>query len=263
MAKRKTPSEQIAAMSVAARVELAKKLTDRVTDHLLYVIELHENNRIVTYSPILASQIPTSHAANAFSTFQRGLHQMEIVRLCALWDSVDLQKENIPTVIALIDHPGVVDMLAGEMASHWKDRPLGHISDLPSEPEVRTLVIDSIRRHESEFGDRQATNLRQELDKAIAETRSMLISSKHASVMNLRDKHLAHSLVESRREQKVGHVDPMKYGYERDMLDASIRIATALMCWVRGASFDFEEIRQIHRANAESLWTQCSFDIKR
>jgi AbiU2 len=262
MAKRKTAREQIAEMSVPARIELAKKLTDRVTDHILYVLELHETNRIVVYSPILASQIPTSHAANAFSTFQHGLHQMEIVRLCALWDSVDLQKENIPTVIELIDHSGVIDALAKETAAHWKDRPLGHVTDLPSEPEVRALVLESLRRYENEFGDRQAALLRQELEKAIAETRAMLASSKHASVMNLRDKHLAHSLVESRRERDVGHVDPMKYGDERDMLDASLRIATALMCWVKGASFDFEDSRQIDRANAEALWTRCTFDIK-
>ena len=42
---------------------------------------------------------------------------MEIVRLCALWDSAELEKENIPTVIDLIDHPDVIAMLAEETAS--------------------------------------------------------------------------------------------------------------------------------------------------
>ena len=78
---------------------------DRVLDHFLYVLELHANNRFVVYSPVLAAQIPTSLAAHAFKVFQRGMHQIEIVRLCALWDSADPDKENIPTVIELIDEP--------------------------------------------------------------------------------------------------------------------------------------------------------------
>jgi AbiU2 len=254
--------ERIAEMSTAKRVELAKKLTDRVTDHLLYVLELHETNRIVIYSPILSSQIPTSHAANAFVTFQRGLHQMEIVRLCALWDSVDLQKENIPTVIELIDQPDVIDLLAKETASHW-ERQTGFVGDLSEQdPKTQVAVLDAIHDSEQQFGQEQASLLRRELSSAIAEARTVSASSTHASIMNLRDKHLAHSLVESRRERNVGPVDPVKYGDERIMLEASLRIATALMCWVRGASFDFEDSRKIDRANAEALWKRCTFDIK-
>jgi hypothetical protein len=81
--------------STAERVQMAKEKTKRVLDHLLYLLELHENNAIVLYSPTLSRQIPTSRAANAFNVFQQGLHQIEIVRLCALWDTPDLAKENI------------------------------------------------------------------------------------------------------------------------------------------------------------------------
>jgi hypothetical protein len=49
----------------------------------------------------------------------------------------------------------------------------------------------------------------------------------------------------------------------RTMLDTSLRIAGALMCWVNGANFDFEDSRQIDRTNAGALWKQCTFDIKR
>jgi hypothetical protein len=42
--------------------------------------------------------------------------------------------------------------------------------------------------------------------------------------MNLRDKHLAHSLSTSHRE-KIGPVQPVKYGDERDMLNETLPIA--------------------------------------
>ena len=109
-------------MSVSDRVGLAKEKTKRVVDHLHYLLELHENNAIVLYTSTLSQQIPESFAANAFNVFQQGMHQFEIVRLCALWDSAELEKENIPTIIELIDHPNVIEALAQETASHWQSK---------------------------------------------------------------------------------------------------------------------------------------------
>src|SRR5215469_10197870 len=107
-------------MSIRERVQTAKEKMRRVVDHLHYLFELHENNAIVLYTSTLSQQIPESFAANAFNVFQQGMHQFEIVRLCALWDSSELEKENIPTIIELIDHPNVIDTLAQETASHWQ-----------------------------------------------------------------------------------------------------------------------------------------------
>jgi len=81
--------------------------------------------------------------------------------------------------------------------------------------------------------------------------------------MNLRDKYLAHSLTETRRERKDGSIDPMKYGDEREMLNASLPIVQALFCWVNSKSFNFEKSREIDRENARALWEACTFDIKR
>ena len=92
---------------------------EKALDHFLYLLELHANNAFVVYSPILSSQIPASFAANAFNVFQRSMHQFEIVRLCALWDGADAEKENIPTVIELIDDSAIIDALAEETRQHW------------------------------------------------------------------------------------------------------------------------------------------------
>src|SRR5215471_139142 len=61
-------------MSVPERVRIAKEKTRRVVDHLHYLLELHENNAIVLYSPTLSQQIPESFAANAFNVFQQGMY---------------------------------------------------------------------------------------------------------------------------------------------------------------------------------------------
>jgi hypothetical protein len=248
-------------MPVSDRISAAKEKTARVVDHLLYLLELHENNSIILYSPTLSAQIPRSFAANAFNVFQRGLHQFEIVRLCALWDRPELDKENIPTVIELINHPDVIDSLARETAAHWEGigTQMIHSSD---DPELQALAEQALLRSNEEFGAEQAQKARDQLLAAITDARSIMISPKYASIMNLRDKHLAHSLSRTRREQKVGALPPMKYGDEREILNASLPIVESLYCWVNGTSFSFEDSRGIDRKNAKALWDNCTFDIK-
>jgi hypothetical protein len=190
-------------MLLPDRVKAAKEKTRRVVDYLVYLLELHENNAIVLYSPTLSAQIPISFAANAFNVFQQGLHQFEIVRLCALWDRAEPEKENVPTIIELIDHPDVIESLAQETAAHWQGLG-GSILNPSDDPELRALEADTLQRSNQQFGQEQAQKARDELRKAIEDSRVILASAKHASIMNLRDKHLAHSLSKTRRERKVG-----------------------------------------------------------
>lgn len=250
----------IAKLTPLERVTSAKQKTRRVVDHLHYLLELHENNAIVLYSPILSAQIPTSFAANAFNVIQQGLHQFEIVRLCALWDSAAPEKENIPTIVELIDDLDVIESLAQETASYWQGIG-GRILNPSRDPRLQELETQAMQQSNEMFGQEQAQKARDELRGAIDKSRQILASQKYASIMNLRDKHLAHSLSETRREQKAGPLPPMKYGDERDMLDATLPIVEALYCWVNGTSLSFEDSRKIKQKNANALWTACTFNI--
>ena len=214
----------------AKRIELAKTKMEKVLDHFLYLLELHANNAFVVHSPILSSQIPTSFAANAFNVFQRSMHQFEIVRLCALWDGAEAEKENIPTVIELTDDSAIIDMLAEEARQHWaSDRlPLLNAS---TDPKLNAAELEAVRKAEHQFADEQASNAKTGLKDAIAKARSILGSARLASVVNIRDKHLAHALETTRREKR-GQVSPMKYGDETALLDQSASIVEQLFCWV-------------------------------
>jgi AbiU2 len=252
--------DEIANLSLPERIQLAKVNTASVVDHLLYLVELHENNALVLYSPLLSSQIPTSHAANAFNVFQRGLHQIELVRLCALWDSIDLAKENVPTIIELIDRADVVEALAEETASHWGGID-SVIFDPSDDPELQALAAEAFQRSEEEFGEQKGQKARASLRKAIDDAREIANSARLRGIMNLRDKRLAHSLSQTKREQRVGPIPPMKYGDERVILDATLPIVEALYCWVNGCSFSFDDSREIDRTNAKALWEGCTFRI--
>jgi AbiU2 len=247
-------------MTTADRIAAAKTKTARVIDHLLYLLELHENNAIILYSPTLSSQIPTSYAANAFNVFQRALHQFEIVRLCALWDRAEEDKENIPTIVELINDPKVIDALAEETRSHWTDAGGTILNDPSDDPQLFAAAEDAFRRSNEQFGQKQAMKARSDLTEAICVVRYILKSESLTAIMNIRDKHLAHSLSRTRRE-KTGPITRMQYGDEREMLSASLKIAENLYCWVNGTSFSFANSREIDRKNAEALWHHCTFGI--
>jgi hypothetical protein len=248
-------------LSTAERGRLAKEKTECVVDNLLYLMELHETNAIVLYSPILSSQIPYSRAANAFNVFQRGLHQFEIVRLCALWDRAELPRQNIPTIIELVDDPNVIDTLARESLEPWIGPVCGIIRSPAEDPGLRALEEQALQQANEDFGHEQARKAREGLQKAIIDARDVLQSPRLTGIMNLRDKHLAHSLSHTRREQKTGPIPPMKYGDEREVLSQTLPIVEALFCWVNGKSLSFDDSRETDRRNAAALWTRCTFNV--
>jgi AbiU2 len=182
------------------------------------------------------------------------------VRLCALWDRAEETKENIPTIAELIDDPGVMNALAEEARSPWVNNT-GTILNPSNDLQLRNA--EELKRIDERFGQEQADKARAELTRAISQIRKMLASQRLISIMNLRDKHLAHSLSETRRERKTGPILPMKYGDEREVLSCSLAIMEAFYCWVSGKSFSFADSQAIGRNNAEELWRRCSFNIQR
>ena len=244
------------------RVALAKAKMERVLDHFLYVLELHANNSFIVYSPVLAVQIPRSYAANAFKVFQRGMHQIEIVRLCALWDSADPAKENIPTVIELIDDKAVIKILHDETRSHWADQPVGNVPTEPPDADLEELAREALKQSNVTFGNQQAAQMVSGLNAAISNARDVLASDTLNKVMNLRHKHLAHSLEQTRREQDEP-IPPMQYGDETALLNTSIPIIETLLNGVNGKSFSIENSQRIDHDNAAALWNGCTIKVLR
>lgn len=242
----------------ARRIELAKTKMEKVLDHFLYVLELHANNAFVVYSPILSSQIPTSYAANAFNVFQKSMYQIEIVRLCALWDRAEAEKENIPTVIELINDDVIIDMLSEETRQSFASGNM-LLFNPSDDSQLNSIEQQALRDSEMQFANEQASRANAELRVAILDSQTMSTSPRLASVMNLRDKHLAHSLATTRREKR-GSVAPMKYGDESALIDLTCPIVERLFCWVNGKSFSIEGSRKIDNENAEVLWQTCKFE---
>ena len=137
------------------RVDVAKEKMDRVVDHLLYVLRIQANN---DHLPSLSKQIGSrpSYAHNAFNVFAVSSYQIEAVRFCALWDAVSADRENIPTVAAMVDDEEIIEALAQTMREQY-DRPsASDPSSTKSDRELLTALdkqrsIDETTRLEMTF----------------------------------------------------------------------------------------------------------------
>ncbi len=241
------------------RVNLAKQRMSKVVDHLLQSLAMNENNQIVLYSDVLLSQIGKSHAANAFNLMRDSLFRYSIIRLCAIWEpDNDLETESICTVVDLIDDHNVILELMRETCSHWAGKT-AYLGTLPAEPELSLEVLRQVRESEDRFGRTQGFRTGRTLLRAIASVREISQSDDMKVIRQLRNKHLAHALNETREEKKTGPVRLMKYREETRLLEKTISIVNDLYCWVNGASFDFEGSIQMRREDSEALWKGCQF----
>ncbi|MES2969504.1 MAG: hypothetical protein V4804_12210, partial [Pseudomonadota bacterium] len=92
-----TPKERLE----IARNKLSNDQDKGLVPSLLNHLQMHENNRWLVYSDLLANQIPRSHAAKAFSSLQMNALHYELIRICSFWEKLDFDGISIPTVVAL------------------------------------------------------------------------------------------------------------------------------------------------------------------
>jgi hypothetical protein len=111
-------------------------------------------------------------------------------------------------------------------SQHWASDRLPLLNAY-TDPKLNAAELEAVRKAEYQFADEQASKAKTGLKDAIAKARSISGSARLASVINIRDKHLAHALETTRREKR-GQVSPMKYGDETALLDQSASIVEQL-----------------------------------
>lgn len=226
------PRKWFASMAPQERYERAAHIVDQAIDQAREIIAISECNRFIIYSPTLASQIPTSYAANAFNIFQWSSLNYEMLRICALWDRGDSDRESIPAIADLVDDPQVEFAVALSLCKNEGTTSPNH------------YVRDQLNR----------------LRRAVVVTRLVERSGFRKALRAFRDERLAHSLTPGATKSTAGPT--LKYGYERRLLRASIAIINAFNGALRDNQFMFDMAYEQSRRNAEALWGACRFNIQ-
>lgn len=222
------------ALSPEERLTHALDKTSRLIDHVSEVIRLHESNRLLVYSNILAAQIPLSYAAHAFNELSRAQHFFEIARLCALWDASDEHRDSIPTVFSLLNDGAVRVRLRQQVADSWGKDGTG-------------------------FSELQASGVFAKLQRAERLCARLVVSSRLKAIRNFRYKFIAHALTLTNAEAKGAVIPNPKYGHEGRLVYASTAIIKALYLALKNADFAFEMTTNQAKRNASDFWRGLSF----
>ena len=164
---------------VNKRIAEAERLTERLVDHAHYLLDIRENNAIVVYSDQLSKQVPRSYAANAFNVFREAMHQIEMVRLCALWDQAHIDKETIMTVVELIDGNKVIEALAENARAQYISLP-----EPAGGQKIDDATLELLKKANKKRGQEHAASAAEGLRKAIADARAIKSSEGFKSIKN-------------------------------------------------------------------------------
>jgi hypothetical protein len=232
------------------RLDAAKTITKKVVDHVTHLVALHESNRQLVFSNVLAQQITRSHAANTFNLLRDSQYRYEVIRLCALWDPPSSERESISTIAALVNAPAVVDLVADEARA----RRIGMRSHLLGNPTVeeREIIARHEARHAAEEAEEWATRHSRQVRRACYNTCIVRASVKLRALQDFRNHHLAHSLAEGAR-RTVPDVNP-HYGDERRLLDISIKTVDRFYLGLCGTGFMWDHLREMHQRDADLFW---------
>jgi uncharacterized protein YqgV (UPF0045/DUF77 family) len=240
------------------RLTEAKRVTKSVVDHTLYLLWIHEQNELVLFSDTLSKQIPRSRAANAFNIFRVAMHQIEVVRLCALWDAATIDRESIPTAVELIDAEPVIELILEQTRAEHANVVTEKMEgvDEADVPHVMKAVQELHQKFGNERAERAAVELKETIKNASDFRKSEIVKS----MRRLRDQKVAHNLVEG-AARDVEIISPMKYGDERKVLEQSVSIVETLYRWINATGISFAASREIDRKCAEGLWKACTFKV--
>lgn len=216
-------------LSPEQRVDRAVHIVSRAIDQLQEIIGVSEVNRIIVYSPAVASRIPQSYAANTFTLIQWITLNYEILRLCALWDRGASDRESVPAIIELVDSPLVLALVSRRLC----------------ESESVLSPNSYVKQHVAH------------LQKAIRVAKKISQATFRKALVEFRDARLAHSLTPQANPTQAKLT--LKYGYERRLLTASIAIVNAINGALRNSTFAFEMSFENSKRNAEAFWLTAKF----
>ncbi|MBY0612460.1 MAG: hypothetical protein K2P80_09770 [Beijerinckiaceae bacterium] len=239
-------------LTIDGRIKILKEKTEKLVDHLQFLLAIQESNRILVFSDLISKQIPQSLAINTFNMLQRSQYDYQLVRLCALWDKADINRESIPTVAALLDDAAVKRKLFAETEEHWS----GQTADLSAfnmyqDEATRRAIESAITAHELEFGRQQAEHAKRQIAICIKSSDRVSRCGRFNAVLDHRNRYLAHSLDENYRKMSVSNV---RYKDAAWLTDISARIVQLLYNCVCGTGFDVKDARHNDAESARLFW---------
>ena len=235
-------------------IQTIEKKLEVIEDALLFITNLHANNEIVLFSPLISTQVGNSHAAHAFNVVQRALFELEVTRLLAVWDvprvgEVNSTKNSFPAIAKLLEAQHVKNGLVCNVRQAHAAGPVINVNLSPNALNVVKL----------NWASDAALMASKKIDEVIQRIGVIATSNDMLKLRNFRDKHIAHLLEQTNREQKSGTAIAMpKFAAQNDLLIASLALHADILTIVKLQWMDWSVWTDTCNRNASYLWNSCT-----
>ena len=255
--RRNQSVREIQDMDVRRRLVLAGGKVEQLWRYMRGLIQTHVNNEYLSYSNCLTAQIPPSYAANAYNNVQDVMFYGELVKLAAMWDTVDLDKISIPTIVELIGTPATKANLF-----QWRHVPEAY-------RKANAMIVSRMSTIDQEEAwmtiDSQMTRARSAFEhfwrSSVCLAHCVSKSNRLKRLIDTRARHFVHNFDKQNYSVRSTPQAPTKYGEERRLLNTTIRITSSLSIVVRNHQIDYANDFEYCRRNADELWLSCHFKL--
>ena len=254
--RREEALAKIKDMRTEERIDRATVKAEQLADFSTTLLQTHANNKILTYSDLLTSQLQPSFAAHDYNNVEHVMFLGEIVMLVALWDAVDLNKVSIPTIVALVGTDAVKNALFETKHAVYAH---GRVNIVKWDQfDNGDIARERYRMRELE---RSRTYFDRFWRSGVILAGCVMRSKRLKSLVDLRARQIAHNFDLKDASFQAKPFEQAKYGYERRLLNTTLVVANGLNGAIRNASFDYEGSRQQCDRNARELWEACSIRL--
>ncbi|THD82410.1 hypothetical protein E7811_15310 [Aliigemmobacter aestuarii] len=260
--KKKKSDAWVNNLTSEQRLGLAREKVKALIGQLDELIAVKWTNKHIIYSKTLSNLIPKSYAANAFNQLQNSLHKYAIIRTMAIWDSPAKDRNSVPTVKSLLDHPDVQKLLLTEIFKYHSTLAQPNTTTrFPIPTELNALLSERWKIERVEIAKQAVAVAKRELRSALRATQCVERSGTYESVTRFRHQRIAHNLSSISKEASELGLPKLRYGDENKLLSIGARIIVCLHRSVNESDFAFQMLDKNWKNCTAELWDNCTFSI--
>ena len=251
-------------MDTQERIGVAEEKIKRISQLIINLLQVRANNEIALFSDHLAKQVGESYAANAFNSLTTAMFEIEVARICALWDGTRGEREardrdSLTAVAWLISPEEVVDALVERIRANRKEKGFELINP-PEDLALRAEAEEICRQNHNAKGDEEAVRVRKRAQETLSWVEKIGASDLHKGLRNHRDKHIAHALVQTNPERK-GTVPAPMYGETGKLFKQTIEVFDGFFYVICDSRIAWKYTHEQTTRCAEALWRDCAFNV--
>lgn len=214
-------------------------------------IAIVETVRVPLFDRDYLKRFEQSFSAHCLDVVRHGLHKAGVMCIGRLWDD-DNDALSVHNLLKLLRKSAVIDAIIARRRANM----LGLVSGVEAKKGVlEAPVRAALESMQLRDAQRVETDTKAELERVQALAADAEFTCLRRSVINWRNKAIAHPVEKTRLEKTGVQVDSMKWGTLEKSVEKTTEIATIAISLADDLSVDFNANHRIWQTYASAFWS--------